>query len=245
MDVLLLNVRYSPNSVAARTRTGPCRYGWRFYAQSMHLLTIDRPVCILTFMMPSKQISSTPRERILEVASKLFYQNGIRAVGVDTIIAQSDVAKMTFYKHFKSKDLLVLEFLKRRDEQWRAWFESTVQRLTPDVKNRPLAIFDALEERFSRKDFRGCAFINTMVEMADGDHTAHQAAAEHKQKVQRIVRSLLSAAGIKKSEELSKAFLLLMDGAIVTAVRERKPGSAKAAKKIAATLLTTFKLSEK
>lgn len=196
-------------------------------------------------MKRTNQISNTARDRILEVASQLFYQHGIRAVGVDTIIAQSDVAKMTFYKHFKSKDLLVLEFLKRRDELWRDWFESTVSRLAPNAEDCPLAIFDALEERFSRKDFRGCAFINTMVEMADGDHVAHQAAAEHKQKVQRIVRSLLSEAGVKKSEELSKAFLLLMDGAIVTAIREGKPSSAKSAKKIAATLLSTFLLSEK
>ena len=109
-------------------------------------------------MVTVKQLPLTPRDRILEVASKLFYQNGIRAVGVDTIIAQSDVAKMTFYKHFKSKELLVLEFLNRRDELWRAWFESRVEQLAPKIEDRPLAIFDALEERFSRKDFRGCAF---------------------------------------------------------------------------------------
>lgn len=187
----------------------------------------------------------SPRDRILEVASELFYQHGIRAVGIDTIIAQADVAKMTFYKHFKSKDLLVLEFLTRRDEAWRAWFENAVQRLAPSPKNRPLAIFDALEQRFSNKTFRGCAFINTMIEMADGDHIAHQAAAEHKQKVLQIIRDLLSEAGVKKSEELAKAFLLLMDGAIVTAVREGKPGSAKAAKKIAAILLSTYQLKEK
>jgi AcrR family transcriptional regulator len=196
-------------------------------------------------MTPNKPIAATPRDRILDVASRLFYQHGIRAVGVDSIIAQSDVAKMTFYKHFKSKDLLVLEFLKRRDEMWRAWFESTVCRLALKIEDRPLAIFDALEERFSSKDFRGCAFINTMIEMADGDHNAHQAAAEHKQKVLRMIRSLLADAGVKKPEELAKAFLLLMDGAIVTAVREKKPGSAKAAKKIAATLLAAYGKMEK
>ena len=195
-------------------------------------------------MTPTKQVSSEARDRILEVASQLFYQHGIRAVGVDTLIAQSGVAKMTFYKHFKSKDLLVLEFLQRRDTNWRAWFESAVCRLAPNAEDRPLAIFDALEERFSSKDFRGCAFINTMIEMADGDHMAHQAADEHKQNVQRMVRSFLSAAGIKKSAELAKVFSLLMDGAIVTAVRERKPDAAKAAKKIAATLLSTYKLEK-
>ena len=193
-------------------------------------------------MTPSEPIA--PRDRILEVASQLFYQHGIRAVGVDTIIAQSAVAKMTFYKHFKSKDLLVLEFLKCRDERWRAWFEHTVVQLAPQPKDRPLAIFDALEQRFASKDFRGCAFINTMVEMADGAHSAHQAAAEHKRKVQQTIRTLLAEAGVKKTEALAQAFLLLMDGAIVTAVRERKPGSAKAAKKIAASLLSIYKLQE-
>ena len=196
-------------------------------------------------MTTPKRNSTSPRDRILEVASLLFYQQGVRAVGVDTLIAQSGVAKMTFYKHFKSKDLLVLEFLKRRDELWRTWFESAVSRLAPKIEDRPLAIFDALEERFSSKEFRGCAFINTMIEMANGDHLAHQAAAEHKQKVHKIFRSLLSDAGVKKSDELAKAFLLLMDGAIVTAVREQKPGSAKAAKKIAASLLSTYTLQEK
>jgi len=189
-------------------------------------------------------LPNSPRERILDIASQLFYQNGIRAVGIDTIIAQADVAKMTFYKHFKSKDLLVVEFLKRRDEMWRAWFEATVNRLAPNVQDRPLAIFDALEERFSRQDFRGCAFINTMVEIADGDHMAHQAAAEHKQKVKELVRGVLSDAGMADADELASAFLLLMDGAIVTAVRERKPGSARAAKKVAAILLSNSSLSE-
>ncbi len=187
----------------------------------------------------------SPRERILAVASRLFYQEGIRAVGVDTIIAKSEVAKMTFYKHFKSKDLLVLEFLNKRDEQWRAWFEATVHRLAPKVKDRPLAIFDAMEERFSNKDFRGCAFINTMIEVANGDHVAHQAAADHKHKVEKTIRTLLSDAGIEKSEELSKAFLMLIDGAIISAVREGKPGSAKAAKKIASVLLQNQHSKEK
>lgn len=187
----------------------------------------------------------SPRDRILNVASQLFYQQGIRAVGIDTIIAQADVAKMTFYKHFKSKDLLVVEFLKRRDVMWRSWFEAAVKRLAPQPKDRPLAIFDALEERFSRQDFRGCAFINTMVEIADGDHMAHQAASEHKRMVKGLVRGFLLEAGVGDPDELADAFLLLMDGAIITAVRERKPGSAKSAKKIAAILLSNSSCSEK
>lgn len=189
-------------------------------------------------MKSNTPLPDSPRERILEVASQLFYQNGIRAVGIDTIIAKADVAKMTFYKHFKTKDMLIVEFLKRRDERWRAWFQETVYRLAPQVQDRPLAIFDALEERFLTADFRGCAFINTMVEVADSDHLAHQTAAEHKQKVQSFIQSVLIEAQINNAEELSKAFMLLVDGAIVTAVREKTPNSAKEAKKIAASLIS-------
>lgn len=181
--------------------------------------------------------SNSPRERILEVAGQLFYQSGIRAVGIDSIIAKADVAKMTFYKHFKTKDMLIVEFLKRRDERWRAWFTETVYRLAPQAQDRPLALFDALEERFLTADFRGCAFINTMVEVADGDHLAHQTAAEHKQKVQSFIQGILEEAQINNAEEMSKAFMLLIDGAIVTAVREKNPNSAKEAKRIAASLI--------
>lgn len=190
------------------------------------------------FMKSNIPLSDSPRERILEVASQLFYQSGIRAVGIDTIIAKADVAKMTFYKHFKTKDMLIVEFLKRRDERWRLWFEETVHRLAPQVQERPLAIFDALEERFRTADFRGCAFINTMVEVADGNHLAHQTAAEHKEKVQSFIQSILTEAQISNAQELSKAFMLLVDGAIVTAVREKSPNAAKAAKKIAASLIS-------
>lgn len=181
--------------------------------------------------------AKAPRERILDVAGLLFYQNGIRAVGVDTIIAEADVAKMTFYKHFKSKDALVLEFLRLRDEAWRAWFYGAVLRLAPRAENRPLAVFDALGERFARADFRGCAFINTMVEVADGDHLAHQAAAEHKRKVIDMLRAFLVEVGIEDVERLAHSFLLLMDGAIVTAVREGRPDAAIAARRIAELLL--------
>lgn len=189
-------------------------------------------------MKTNSQNISVARERILETASQLFYQNGIRAVGIDTIIDQSNVAKMTFYKHFKSKDILVLEFLKRRDELWYAWFTDTVYRLAPNMEDRPLKIFDALEERFSRNDFRGCAFINTIIEVADCNHLAHQAAAAHKQRVQKFICSLLTEANIQNAENLSKAFLLLMDGAIVMAVRDGNPNSAKVAKQLATALLS-------
>jgi AcrR family transcriptional regulator len=104
-----------------------------------------------------------PRERILDAASAAFYRRGIRAVGVDSVIADADVAKATLYRHFPSKDALVQAFLERRDERWRAWFADAVERLAPDPADRPLAAFDALGEWFGSEDFRGCAFINAAV----------------------------------------------------------------------------------
>ena len=88
------------------------------------------------------------RERILETALELFYQRGVRNVGVDEIAARAGVTKVTLYAHFKSKDNLILEFLKLRDERWMQWFKSAVERRARDPRGRLLAIFDALEEWF-------------------------------------------------------------------------------------------------
>lgn len=182
--------------------------------------------------------TSTPlpvRERILQTASQLFYAQGIRAVGVDTIIARAQVAKMSFYKHFPSKNDLVLAFLTQRDAQWRVWLAERVDSLAPRPEDRPLAVFEALAERFATQDYRGCAFINTMVETASREEAAHQAAAAHKHAVQAYLAHLLREAG--RPERLAQDFLLLMDGAILAAVREGSTESAHRAKAIAALLL--------
>jgi len=186
-------------------------------------------------MLPSPP--SDVRERILATASELFYANGIRATGVDTIIAASGVAKASFYRHFPSKDDLVLAFLERRDALWRDWLRESVERLATDPADRPLAVFDALAERFARKDFRGCAFINSMIELADREHVGHIAAATHKSRVRDYLESLLARASRPDARPLADELLLLIDGAIVSAVREGSPEPARRARAIAARLL--------
>ena len=151
------------------------------------------------------------RERILDVATQLFYQKGIQAVGVDAIIVQADVARMSFYRHFKSKEGLVLACIARRDEALRGWFEAEVARLAPAPRDRPLAIFDALALRFAMEDYRGCGFINTMAEMADREDAAHQAAAGHKSRFLDYLAGLLQDAGLGR--EHAPDLLLLFDGA--------------------------------
>lgn len=182
---------------------------------------------------------SKARERILEVASELFYRKGIQAVGVDAIISGADVARMSFYRHFKSKEGLVLAFLERRDERFRAWLEGEVVRLAPRVRERPLAVFDALALRFAPEGYRGCAFLNAMAEAADRNDVVHRAAAGHKAKIEDYLARLLRDAGL--DAELAPDLLLLFDGAVVTAVREGSAEPAFRAKRMAALLLASKK----
>lgn len=185
---------------------------------------------------------SKVRDRILEAASESFYRKGIHAVGVDSIISQADVARMSFYRHFKSKEGLVLAFLNQRDERFRAWVAEEVNRLAPDAKERPLAVFDVLAMRFATHDYRGCAFINTMVETANRDDAAHRAAAAHKVRFQEYLAHLLRDAGLDPGH--ASDLLLLFDGAVVSAVREGSVEPAHRAKRIAALLLGAPKPTE-
>lgn len=178
---------------------------------------------------------SRVRERILEAASELFYLRGIQAVGVDAIIARADVARMSFYRHFQSKEGLVLAYLERREEQWQAWLKDAIERLAPDPADRPLAVFDALAQRFTTPHYRGCAFINAMAEVARREAAAFQAAAALKGRTEDYLARLLREAG--HGEALAQDLLLLLDGAIVSWVRHGDPASAHRAKHLASLLL--------
>ncbi len=179
----------------------------------------------------------TPAERILKVADKLFYQDGIRAVGVDRLISESGVAKASFYRAFPSKDDLVAAWLDIRDQHWRTWLQDTVDQLAPRAQDKPLAVFDALDARFRQATFRGCAFINTITELARLDHPGAHAARRHKESVRTLLASLLKEAGYKDFEALAVIFLQLIDGAIVAAVREGKPDAALRARQLAELVL--------
>ncbi|NEO03027.1 MAG: TetR/AcrR family transcriptional regulator [Moorea sp. SIO3I7] len=177
------------------------------------------------------------RDRILEKASELFYQEGIQNVGIDRIISESGVAKMSLYNHFKSKDALIEAFLRQRGESWRAWFIETVAEHSSDPKERLLAIFDVLQLWFEAPDFRGCAFINATVELAKPNHPGYQAALEHQQAVYAYILDLAQAAGITDPELLARQFLLLVQGSIVVAMMEGNSIAAAQAKTVASGLL--------
>ncbi|MCC3327937.1 TetR/AcrR family transcriptional regulator [Nocardia abscessus] len=183
-------------------------------------------------------MATRAKQRLLTTAEDLFYAEGIRAVGIDRLLHESGVGRASFYRHFASKDDLVVAVLEDRDRRWLDWLRESVETAADDPAARPLAVFDALADRFARKDFRGCAFINTMVEVADRDSAAHRAADRHKRRVTAYLSELLTDAGRSDAAELAAELALLVDGAIVTAVREGTPDAAARACAIAQRLLT-------
>ncbi|OKH92979.1 TetR/AcrR family transcriptional regulator [Streptomyces uncialis] len=173
------------------------------------------------------------RERLIDTAGALFFAEGIRAVGVERLLADSGIGRASFYRHFASKDDLVVAVLERRDTDWRRWLAAEVEARGRD----PLALFDALADDAARGDFRGCAFINALAESADADGPVHRLAVAHKRAVTGFVAGLLAEAGQSGPEALARRFVLLMDGATVTVVRERDAAPLREARAIAAGLM--------
>ena len=186
-------------------------------------------------------MASPLKQRILDTADTLFYAEGVRAIGIDRIIAESGVAKASFYRFFASKDILIAEWIQMRDRAWRLWLEDSVGTLSPQAKGRPLAVFDALYARFSAPGFRGCAFTNTIIEFSNAEHPGALAARAHKQQVVALLERYLVDAGQATgvaAAALALDLMLLVDGALVTALREQKPEAALRAKRIARLLLS-------
>ncbi len=172
-------------------------------------------------------ITPSARDRILETAQRLFYRHGIRAVGVDRIIADSEVAKMSFYRHFRSKKELVVTFLERRHRFWMDWFTRRVRELTENRTSPGLTVLaDALEEWFSEPDFRGCAFINTVAELSEDSAEERRIAADHKRELRDFIRTLVPERPGLSADDMADRALLIIDGAIV---RAQMTGSAKPA----------------
>lgn len=191
--------------------------------------------------MPTSKFPRKPvRERILETACELFYREGIQNVGIDRIIAESGVAKMSLYNHFNSKDALIEAFLRQRDQQWRQWFAARVEQLSSDPRQKLLIMFDVLQEWFEEPNFRGCAFINATVELANPDHSGYQAALDHQQEVYGYILSLVKKGGFSPAAQLTQQLQLLVQGAIVVAMMQNHPLAAADAKSVAATLLAAY-----
>src|SRR5260370_3492974 len=136
-------------------------------------------------------------ERVSGAACELFSREGVGAVGVDAVIARAGTAKMTLYRNFPSKDELILDFLRRREQLWtREWLEAESRRRGETAREQLLSIFDVFSEWFSRPDFEGCSFLTTMIEVNDPTHPVHQAAVGPLANLRAYVRELAPAAPV-------------------------------------------------
>ena len=158
------------------------------------------------------------RERISRAAYELFSREGVRAVGVDAVIARAGTAKMTLYRNFPSKDDLIVEFLHRREELWtRDWLKAESTRRGQTPREQLLSIFDVFAEWFGMPDFEGCSFLTTMIEINDREHPVHQAAVGHLANIRGYIEELAAAAGIGDTDSFARQWHILMKGSIMAA----------------------------
>lgn len=150
------------------------------------------------------------RDRILHTAHDLFYRDGIRATGIDRVIAESRVTKVTFYRHFPSKNELIVQYLTLRHERWMGWFTDALQR--HGGQGVP-ALVESLREWLASPTFRGCAFLNSVSEMGTSLPEAVSLTAQHKDDMREAIGTLLPASPQRKRQ--AAALALAVDGAIV------------------------------
>ena len=190
-------------------------------------------------MSKTRTRKSDARQRLIETAEQLFYADGIHAVGIDRIIAEAGVAKMTLYNHFSSKDELLLAVLQYREEKFDAMFEKWMQRHIEAGLNPLEAFFGALQNWFESRGFRGCMFINSCVELANAKHEGSKFAAQHKHRFQAMLKqTIVQTVGEKVADAITPAIALLVEGAIVTAIMEQSSTSANVAKEAALALVS-------
>ena len=178
--------------------------------------------------MMSSSEKPTMKARILETADRLFYLQGIRAVGVDTIAAEIGISKRTLYNHFPSKDALIAAYLAGRFKQVPASDKPPVEQI--------LGTFDRLERGFAAKGFRGCPFVNAVAELGSEDRSARTIAIAFKESRRLWFRDLLLQLGVADAEGLATQLTLLVDGSIAQDLVRNDPAMARAAK-LAATVL--------
>ena len=163
-------------------------------------------------------IAGSARERILSAAYELFSRHGTQTVGVNAVVEQAGVAKRTLYRHFESKDELVVEFLRMREERWtKEWLQGEVEQRATAADERLLAIFDVFHDWFQREDMEGCSFINVLLEVDDRTSPVRQATVEHLAAIREFLATLAEDAGIANPEAFARRWHILMKGSIVSA----------------------------
>jgi len=171
------------------------------------------------------------RAKILDTATRLFYERGTLAVGVNEVAEAAGVSKVTLYRHFENKDELVAEFLRRRSDRVSAWLRDvSANAAGPE---RVLALFDALEQWFAEPAFKGCALVNGAVESRGVEAEARAIAARHLERHLSLLRELSG------DEDMARKLLVLVEGATTVAFVRGDPRAARDAREVAAALLSS------
>ena len=178
------------------------------------------------------------RDELVRKALAVFYRDGFHATGMDKLVAETGVSKTSMYKHFRTKEDLILAALRLRDENFRNWFLRRMEELADTPEGQILASFDCLAEWFEEDGFRGCMFIKAGAEFQDADHPIHVQAAEHKRLLLEHFVRLARNAGARAPEKLASQIVLLQEGAIVSAVLLKNCDPARDGKEAAQLLLS-------
>ena len=182
-----------------------------------------------------EQRHRTAKQRLLQAADDLFYNEGIHAVGIDRVIAHAGVAKGSLYYSFAGKDDLVREYLTGRHGKWAERVTAAIEAHT-DPRQRILAVYDVLGALFAEPDYRGCAFVNAMAEAAP-DSVEAQAAVVFRAWVRDLFLGLATDVGAAKPKQLAEALVVLYDGAVATAQMDKTPRAAQTARHTAELVL--------
>lgn len=160
-------------------------------------------------------MSASKRDILVRKTVDVLYREGFRATGMDKLVKETGVSKMTIYKHFKTKDDLILAALRLRDQEFFNSFVRTVEKKADTPRARLLAVFDTIAEWMEGQEFNSCIFIKAASEFQDPDHPANIASAEHKRTVKGYIQKLAEEAGAKNPEQLATQLFVLTEGEIV------------------------------
>lgn len=170
--------------------------------------------------------TANARERILLAAKTLFASQGIRATGVDSIVKSANINKMSLYKHFASKEALIITYLQTSDVEFWSWFVEQIERKAQTPKDKLLAVFDVHAEWLVNPDFQGCPLLKASVEFPDQSHAVHQISAAFYRKFRSYIADLAGQAGARSPERLAGQLCALFEGAIVSEQLQRHSGAA-------------------
>lgn len=180
---------------------------------------------------------STKRNQLVETAERLFYREGFYATGIDRVIAEADVARMTLYKHFRSKDELVLATLERREQVYWQRLESAAERARSENRSALMAVFEAHGRWLKGKGRHGCLFLKALGEYASHSPSIAEAAARHKRRLIGFLKELANAEDVPESLHLAQSLCMLLEGATAYAQILPPETATEQAQRAAETLL--------